>query len=228
MLTHCTSRVQFYYECGNVEELSTAHRRLFKVYHYQLYPTHIPSPDFYWGPPTMQGISRSSIHSTPARIRSSRAQTTVGWRLHLEFMQGRDETVIAFTGLKKEREARGRAREWAMTPEERREEWLKDFAAYRAKEERKDTPMSELLFVKELPDHLWGIDWSKSYVDWDSTIIFRPVNADEVVKNSIRGVRSKLPCGHAFHNDCCVPFLEDDYDGCDPHCLHKEDGCKGE
>ena len=123
----------------------------------------------------MQGISRSSIHSTPARIRSSRAQTAVGWRLHLEFMQARGETVIAFAGLKKEREARGRAREWAMTPEEKRE----------------DTPMSELLFVKELPDHLWGIDWSKSYVDWDSTRIFRPVNADEVVKNGMRGVRSK-------------------------------------
>jgi hypothetical protein len=69
----------------------------------------------------------------------------VGWRLDLEFMQARDETVIAFTGLKKEREARGRAREWAMTPKERREEWLKDFAAYRDKEEHKDTPMSELL-----------------------------------------------------------------------------------
>jgi hypothetical protein len=34
-------------------------------------------------------------------------------------MQARGGIVIAFMGLKKEREACGRAWEWAMTPEER-------------------------------------------------------------------------------------------------------------
>ncbi|PMD67031.1 uncharacterized protein K444DRAFT_623264 [Hyaloscypha bicolor E] len=262
MLTHCTSRVQFYHECGHVEELSTAHRRQCKAYLSQLYPTHIPSPDIYWEPPLLARQNGSTCKrrtttvyydgtnlckhckespeaaSTAPLPESVLQESRLLWRrLHLESMQARDETVIAFTGLKKEREARGRAREWDMTPEERREEWLKDFAAYRAKEERKGTPMSERLFVKELPDHLWGIDWNKSYVDWDSTGIFRLVNADEVAKNGMCGVceeplnvesARKLPCGHAFHKDCCVPFLEDDYDGCDSHCPDKEDGCKGE
>ena len=244
---YCKPGIEFYHKCDHVCALEENHRRYCKKNSTELLPTDLPLPDWRPGNGRSRGTNGRSCKTVIPTIHYllnsgenecddceggyddmymnkfplRKLPESVIQERRIFWKRIQDESniarIVANQAIQANREAR-KAREKTVTIEQRKQDSFRKLATYRAKEEKKGTPYSKRLFVREWTDPKAKIPGrTKKYTDWDATGFYRRVTANDLLERGgndtcdlcrlrldLESAR-KFPCGCIFDKECSVP-----------------------